>query len=684
MRPVRGSNKGTALNDATATPSTTAAEGWTDIASSGASTVSHTVSSGLTAAKVYVFQVRAVDPVSPGLASDWTPSAFLPAKPAGLTATPGNRNVTLAWTNPANPTIDKWQYRKNTETTWTDICVIASDSKCATVTSFLVTGLTNVTPYTFRIRAVNVGGEGPESDASAVAIPRLPPAKPTGLTAAGRPKSVLLDWTNPNDSNITGYEYQQTQLWTGLAAFPENGRVHLTWRQPSDTSNIAKWQYRAELGTGGYGAWADVPGSGASTTSYTVTTMTGGTKLVNGTEYRFQVRAAGTSNTANGLTARGGSKKVKLDWSLPSSTSSIEKWQYRYKTTGAYGAWTEACQVIHPDPLDPSDIGDYSCRSWTGYDVPGLNNGTSYTFQVRAVNSSGTLLGSVLGGATATPFAADAILGEVRATPSTTPAWTAVPSSGASTVTYTVPSLTNGIEYAFRIRSRSLNSIGPASAPAYANPAALTAKPTGLTARSGENTTVTLSWPTTNTATSWQYSKDNGATWSAVKPTTVGTDHTYQATGLTNGTAYTFKVRGVNRNSQTGPASDGAAATPRLLPVPTGLKAEPRDTALYVTWTDPSDSTITSYQYKITLKGSSTAVVDWTTVPSSSATTTSHHARHAYQRDGVRLLPAGRYRRPDQRVCQGHGCAGGQTRRANQPRRGPPGQEDNPLLERPQ
>ena len=99
------------------------------------------MTTGLVSGKVYSFQIRAVDDVSPGHASGWVKSALLPAKPTGLTATPGNMNVTLAWTNPSNPTITKWQYQEGSGD-WTDI-----PNSDASTTSYVVTGLTNTTSY---------------------------------------------------------------------------------------------------------------------------------------------------------------------------------------------------------------------------------------------------------------------------------------------------------------------------------------------------------------------------------------------------------------------------------------------------------------------------------------------------------------------------------------------------------
>ena len=91
-----------------------------------------------------------------------------------------------------------------------------------------------------------------------------PPAAPTGLTAAAGIGSITLSWNDPDDSTITGYEYQLNHTATS-------------------TGNLSGW-----------GDWIAIPDSGASTTAYTLT------GLESGEEYRFHVRAvnAGGAGTA--------------------------------------------------------------------------------------------------------------------------------------------------------------------------------------------------------------------------------------------------------------------------------------------------------------------------------------------------------------------------------------------------
>ena len=94
--------------------------------------------------------------------------------------------------------------------------------------------------------------------------------------------------------------------------------------------------------------------------------------------------------------------------------------------------------------------------------------------------------------------------------------------------------------------------------------------PATFTAQAGD-WQVVLSWGGVLLATGWEYSKDNGATWSTTGSASTGTT----VTGLTNGTSYSFKVRAVRQlpapfPSQTGRASSTVTATPVAGNGPTG------------------------------------------------------------------------------------------------------------------
>ena len=198
--------------------------------------------------------------------------------------------------------------------------------------------------------------------------PANAPDAPADLTATAGDAQVTLNWTNPSDSNITEYEYQQ------------------------------------RTGGGAWGGWTDFA-SGATTTTHTVTGLT------NGTEYGFRIRAvsaggnsdASASATATplatnaldaptALTAMAGAASVTLSWTAPSGT--ITKYQVRSGSGDplVWGSWT--------------DIADSA--SLTSHTVTGLTVGTEYSFQVRAVSGTGgsTVLGTMSATASATPVAA--------------------------------------------------------------------------------------------------------------------------------------------------------------------------------------------------------------------------------------------------------------------------------------
>ena len=110
-----------------------------------------------------------------------------PAAPTGLTATPGNGQVTLTWTASSGATS---YYVKRSTTSGTEIQVAT-----ALAATYTDTTVTNGTKYYYVVSAYNSYGQSANSaEVSAIPVVAIPSA-PTGLTATPGDKQVALTWT---------------------------------------------------------------------------------------------------------------------------------------------------------------------------------------------------------------------------------------------------------------------------------------------------------------------------------------------------------------------------------------------------------------------------------------------------------------------------------------------------------
>ena len=387
------------------------------------------------------------------------------------------------------------------------------------------------------------------------------PAKPTGLTATAGNQVVTLRWTNPNNSDITGWQYRQ------------------------GTGDPLSW-----------GSWTNFAGS---FTDATLTRVITG--LTNGTEYSFEIRAvAGTvEGTASdpvsgtpirpparptGLTATTGdaSGEVDLNWTDPGDDT-ITSYDYRIRSGSAWNTF----------PIPGSDA------DTTSHTVTGLTDGTEYTFQIFA--KVGSVFSPASASATATPMAPPPAKptgltaapgpgsgqvtlrwtdpGDSRITRWQWDNWRGTPGAwggwrnmggAAGRTSFTRGGFDNGTQYGWRIRACAGSTCGAASDAATATPAAYPPplKPAGLTATPGPGGgKVTLSWddPKDSRITHWQWRyRARGGSWPPVwsqLPAATVPDFIFISSGLTNGTAYEFQIRAV-AVSLPGALSDIVSATP--------------------------------------------------------------------------------------------------------------------------
>lgn len=142
-----------------------------------------------------------------------TPAApMVPAGPVNLTATPGDKQVALAW-SPLNGASSYNVYRGTASNGQATNPVMTG----LTAPTFTNTGLNNGTMYYFKVAAVMNGATTQKSN-EASAKPEAPPLPgiPTGLTATPGDKQIVLAWTAV--TGATSYNIYRGTTSNGQAA----------------------------------------------------------------------------------------------------------------------------------------------------------------------------------------------------------------------------------------------------------------------------------------------------------------------------------------------------------------------------------------------------------------------------------------------------------------------------------
>ena len=619
---------------------------------------------GLTNGTAYTYRVAAVDaagnassqsspvsatPVAP-VVVDTTP----PSAPPGLTATAGDRQVTLSW-GASTDAVGVTGY---------DIYRGATLIALQTGTTYTDTGLANGTVYAYTVKARDEAGNvSAGSTASATPADTTAPSVPTGLAATPGDAQVALSWTASSDNvGVTGYRvyrggvlvaspsnpyYVDTGLAngttysyrvaavdgsgnasaqsgvvpatpvapvvqdttpptvpTGLTATPGSGQVALAWSAATDDTAVT-----------GYRLYRD----GVLIALPTGTTFTD-TGLANGTTYTYRVAAADAAGNVSaqspavtgapadttapsvptGLNATAGDAQVALSWAP--STDNVAVAGYRVYRGG----------VLVASPANPT------------YTDTGLTNGTAYSYKVAAVDGSGNV-SAQSSAVSATPVAppdttAPSVPAGLGATPASTQvtlAWTAstdnvgvtgyrvyrggVLIAAPSGTSYTDTGLTNGTAYTYRVAAvDAAGNVSAQTTAVSATPADTTAPsvPSGLAATAGD-AQVALSWTaSTDNVGVTGYRVYRGGVLIASPSTPY-----YADTGLANGTAYSYKVAAVDGSGNASAQSSAVSATPVAPPdttapsVPAGLAATPGNGQVALAWTASTDAVgVTGYR----------------------------------------------------------------------------------------
>ena len=314
-----------------------------------------------------------------------------------------------------------------------------------------------------------------------------------------------------------------------------------------------------------------------------------------------------------GLTASAGDAQVALSWLGPTNNGGAPLTLYNIYEGTSPGGETLLTSIS----AVCSGVG---CGKVQSFVATGLTNGTTYYFEVTAVNSVGE--SSPSNEVSATPATLPGAPTGLAAAPGNTQvalSWTAPPSNGGSAITsynvyegtssggetllqstgssattFTATGLTNGTQYYFEVTAVNGVGEGPVSTEASATPATVPAAPTALTATASD-TQVALTWtaPTNNggePVTSYNIYQGTSSGGETLLQNTASTATTFTSTGLTNGTTYYFKVTAVNSVGES-LSSNEVSATPAVVPgAPTTLTATAGNAQVALVWGAPTNS----------------------------------------------------------------------------------------------
>ncbi|MEI7479597.1 MAG: fibronectin type III domain-containing protein, partial [Actinomycetes bacterium] len=531
---------------------------------------------GLSNGTAYTFTVTATNTngtSDPSSASNAVTPSATPTQPLNVTALASSGQAVVSWLPPTS----------NSGSAITGYTVTSSPGglTCTTTgaTTCVVSGLTNGTAYTFTVTATNGNGTSLASAPSDSVTPSSIPSAPQGPSAVAGNGQAVVSWNPPardGGTPITGY---------AVTAFDPNGQI-----------------------------------AGTCTTADGTTLSCAVFNLTNGVAYTFTVAASNVNGTglSSGpsapvtpsaiptkpltVTAVGGNGQATVSWLAPSSNGGSAITGY---TVTAFSGATPVGNC--------TTSGAFSCV------VTGLQNGTAYTFKVYATNVNGDGPNSDAS-SPVTPSTTPSAPSIVSVTPGNgqiAVAWTAPGSSNGSNITgyiataydqnqnvvatcttsgalnCTINGLTNGLTYTVTIVATNVNGSGAASSSLTATPSTRPSAPVNVTAVAG-NASAEVSWtvPATSggsTILSYTVTAYVNSTPVTTCTTPDGSTLSCLVTGLTNGTAYTFKVTATNANGQ---SPQSLASSPSTTPTgnpgpPTGVQVTAGNGQLTATWTAP-------------------------------------------------------------------------------------------------
>ena len=570
---------------------------WADIATLAAGTTSYN-NTGLTAATWYTYRISAIAPggtlVSAGDVSATTFAAT--AVPTGVTATPfSSTQINLKWNDIATNEIG---YQITALLLWPLFSKVIAVLP-ANTTTYQDTRLTASTSYKYVVSAV-APGDSLVSAAPVSATTFGPTSAPTGVVAT--PFSftrIDLKWVD-TATNESGYQIERRLTsgtsWTNVATL---------------AANFVSYSNNGLTPSTGY--------------TYRVSAIAPGGALVNGataSATTFDPTSAPTGLAATPFS----STQINLRWT-DAATNETGYRISRRLTSGT--VWTDL------PPLPSNTI---------SYISTGLVAATGYTYRVSAIAPGGALVSN--GDVSATTFAVTAVPTGVSATPFSSTQinlkWTDAATNetgyqidgrlasmvqfvklatlSANSNSYSSTGLLPSTGFVYRVSAIAPGGSLVSAATVSATTFGPTDAPRGLTATAFSSTQINLKWAdvaVNETGYRIESRPTSGTAWT-VLATIAANSKSYNNTGLTPSTGYTYRVSAVAPGGALVSGGTAAATTFGPTSAPTGLTATPfSSTQINLSWTDTATNE-TGYRISRRL----TAGTVWTDVATLAANST--------------------------------------------------------------
>lgn len=538
---------------------------------------------GLVLGTAYTFVVTATNSAGtspPSDVSDPIKAITFPDPPTNVAATDGNNGQsTVSWTLST--------YDGESPITSYTVCSSSSQDPVlhlvtvrANITSTAVPGLTNGFSYIFFVTATNAFGEGEASVPSSHVIPKGTPTPPLNVFAVAGTGNANVSWEAPlSDGGVTITLYTITS-------------------SPLDFSGTVDPPATSILATG----------------------------LTNGTPYTFTVYATNSkgdsplSDPSSAVTPLGAPGPPTNVVATPGNTSADVTWNAPLSDGGS----TITSYTVTSIPGNISIT-----TSGLSTTVPGLSNGTLYTFTVIATNAIGSSVSSFASSAVTprtvptAPLNPFAIAGNaqadvfwtvpvfdggspiIRYTVIPIPGTPGVKTTAGASTTLLFTGLTNGVDYTFTIYAT--NVAGNSVASALTN----SVTPTGITVPSiPQNVSASLVSPGKITVV-WQApASDGGSAILSYTVTPDPADVSSLSVGplvttvdfdnvLVNGRTYTFIVVATNAVGSSLPNTTTSIIPITKPGVVQSVVVTPRNQGAIVRWSPPSSdggSPLTNYR----------------------------------------------------------------------------------------